>query len=72
MPILSSVMSGVPGSVRNKGHNYYLRGTVRVDSGNDFSVVATVAGSMDYRVELRRDDSQVLMACSCPDFLHNS
>lgn len=58
----------VPGGSRAKGRWYFLEGAVTRIEGTASSVDATVRGSHDYHVTIRREGSVFTVACECPYF----
>src|SRR5882672_3674391 len=49
-----------------KGVRYYRRGSVRLISGNDRSVTASVQGSWKYSVFLDLEENSLNVRCTCP------
>jgi superfamily II DNA or RNA helicase len=58
----------VPGGSRVKGRAYFLDGAVTRIEGDAWSVEATVRGSCDYHVTIRREGRVFSGSCECPYF----
>src|SRR5438874_2058165 len=58
----------VPGGSRVKGRAYFPDGPVTRIAGDAWSVEATVRGSRDYHVTIRRETEAFSGSCECPYF----
>jgi superfamily II DNA or RNA helicase len=58
----------VPGGSRVKGRAYFLDRAVVYIAGGEWSVEATVRGSRDYHVTIRREGNVFSGSCECPYF----
>src|SRR5216683_6156804 len=56
----------VAGDVQRRGRQYYARGAVEIQDGDDWSVHALVQGSEQYQVSLTRERKRLKVFCSCP------
>src|SRR6266852_6475958 len=56
----------VAGDVQRRGRQYYARGAVEIQGGDDWSVRAQVQGSEQYQVSLKRERKRLKVFCSCP------
>ena len=54
------------GDVRYRGANYFKRGAVRVEYGDETEIQAVVQGSRKYDAELHLDEGQLVAYCECP------
>ncbi len=62
----------VPGGSRAKGRAYFLDGAVSRISGDQWSANATVRGSRNYTVAVRRTGDAFTASCDCPYFTDRS
>jgi hypothetical protein len=55
-------------SDRNRGHNHFSSGTVKIKSGGPGKVTASVNGSGEHVVEIKVDRDAVVAFCDCSRF----
>ncbi len=67
--LTQALASDVPGGSRAKGRLYFLEGAVTRIEGTAWSADATVRGSHDYHVTIRRDGEAFSASCECPYFI---
>jgi superfamily II DNA or RNA helicase len=70
-PILESLYSDFPATIRQRGEQYYHLGKVRLaelDPGDPGRVLAFVQGTRRYTVQLGLEGLEVTYSCSCPYF----
>ena len=58
-------------TIRKRGQDYYRQRRVRIESGSDTEVAASVRGSQAYYVELNWNRDRLSVSCECPYFLDN-
>ena len=64
---LSSRLAGdFPVAVRRRGEEYHWQKLVRIESGSDANVEATIRGSQQYGVELSWEPGALSVSCDCP------
>jgi superfamily II DNA or RNA helicase len=68
IPLTQVLAATVPGGSRVKGRAYFLDRAVTHIEGNAWLAEATVRGSQDYRVTIRRDGRVFSASCECPYF----
>jgi superfamily II DNA or RNA helicase len=66
MSLAQELSSDFPNAIRSRGADYFQRRLVKIMQGNDWEVDATVRGSTIYKVNLLRDDDEIIVSCSCP------
>jgi len=57
--------------VCDRGALLYRTGKVQIIQGNQWHVVGSVRGTMDYQVHLHRTDDKLEALCECPYFDSN-
>ena len=68
MSLASFLTSFVVAKVRKRGASYLSAGQVTLAEWSAERVVATVSGSEDYSVEIRREGQDLRASCTCPFF----
>ena len=68
IPLTQALAPSVPGGSRVKGRAYFLDRAVTRIEGDAWSVEATVRGSRDYHVTIRREGPVFTGRCECPYF----
>jgi superfamily II DNA or RNA helicase len=66
MALTTRVRSQVTSNVRERGHEYYRSGAVRIEEGDARHVRAVVHGTEFYEVNLARSGKTVRAWCTCP------
>src|SRR5215469_272073 len=70
--VLSARFAGnFSSGIRKRGQGYYLQRRVRIESGSDTEVAASVSGSQAYYVEMDWESDRLSVSCECPYFLDN-
>jgi len=70
--VLSARFAGnFSSGIRKRGQDYYLQRRVRIESGSDTEVAASVSGSQAYYVELNWESDRLSVSCECPYFFDN-
>src|SRR3954467_7972567 len=66
--VYQSLVPLVRARTRAKGANYFRSGSVIAIGGGEWSAHATVRGTRDYRIELRRESGtdRFTASCECP------
>src|SRR3954447_1500860 len=68
VPLTQVLAATVPGGSRVKGRAYFLDRAVTQIEGDAWSVEATVHGSRNYRVSIKREGPVFSGSCECPYF----
>src|SRR5689334_549804 len=66
MPLTTRVRNQVSKTIRERGHEYYRSGAVRIENGDARYVDATVHGTDFYNVTLSRSGKSLTAWCTCP------
>ena len=66
MALTTRVRNQVTNTVRERGHEYYRSGAVRIEEGDDRHVRAVVHDTDFYEVNLSRSRKTVRAWCTCP------
>jgi superfamily II DNA or RNA helicase len=66
MSLTQELSSDFPSAIRSRGADYFQGRRVKITRGNDWEVDATVRGTTTYKVNLARDDDEIIVSCSCP------
>jgi hypothetical protein len=68
MTLRSALERFVESNIRKRGMQYFREGLVEITESGSQAVEATVTGSDQYDVRLRRDRRWLRVSCSCPYF----
>src|ERR1700722_19516306 len=71
MNLSSRLARHFPVAVRRRDEEYHWQKLVRIESGSDTEVDATIRGSQQYSVDLSWEDGKLSVGCDCPYFESN-
>jgi superfamily II DNA or RNA helicase len=70
--VLHALAGAVSNRTRARGHDYFASGAVVELDGGPSAIHATVEGTRDYAVRVRRDGARFLASCECPYFVDSA